>query len=66
MNAPNPVPPGLTPSNSTNVSAIAAFLSASIIWALGQKQIFFPAGFEGLLCGAIAAAAGYLPASGRK
>lgn len=62
----DPDPPGLAPSNSTNVSAIAAFLSAAIVWSLGQKKIFFPAGFEGLLCGFIAALAGYLPRSGRK
>lgn len=72
MSTPIPIPPspppspGLAPSGSTTTSAIAAFLAASIVWGLGQKQIFFPAGFEGLLCGAISALAGYLPASGRK
>lgn len=58
--------PGLIPSGSTNMSAITAFLAAAIIWYLGTRKIFFPAGFEGLLCGFLAALAGYLPASGRK
>ena len=56
----------LTPSNSTNASTIAAFVAAAIIWALGQKKIFFPAGFEALMAGALAALAGYLPRSGRR
>lgn len=56
----------LTPSASTGASTIAAFVAAAIIWALGQKKIFFPAGFEALMAGALAAAAGYLPRSGRR
>lgn len=66
MNSPDPLRPGLTPSGSTNASAITAFLAAAIMWYLGQRHIFFPAGFEALLAGFLTAVVGYLPASGRK
>lgn len=56
----------LVPSNSTSGSALAAFLAAFIMWYLGRRNIFFPAGFEALLGGALAAVAGYLPRSGRR
>lgn len=56
----------LAPSSSTNASGIAAFLAAFIVWYLGRRNIFFPAGFEALLGGALAAVAGYLPRSGRR
>jgi hypothetical protein len=56
----------ITPSGSTTASAIGAFLAALIIWYLGTRKIFFPAGFEALLAGFIAALAGYLPRSGRR
>jgi len=54
------------PSNSTTGSSIGAFLAASIIWYLGRRNIFFPAGFEALLAGFITTFAGYIPQSGRK
>lgn len=56
----------LAPSGSTNASAIAAFFAAFIMWYLGRRNIFFPAGFEALLGGFLAAIAGYLPRAGRR
>lgn len=57
---------GLAPSNSTNATAIGAFIAATVVWGLGQKQIFFPAGYEALLGGFVATLLGYLPKSGRR
>lgn len=57
---------GLMPSGSTNASAVGAFLAALIMWYLGQRKIFFPAGFEALLAGFLVTLIGYLPKSGRK
>jgi len=57
---------GLAPSNSTSASVFGAFLAATIVFAFHTKGIDFPAGYEALLGGAITAAAGYIPRSGRK
>ena len=66
MNAPNPVPTGVVPSNSTTASAAGGSLAAIIIYILSFKGITFPAGMEAALAVVISTLAGYLPASGRK
>lgn len=47
-------------SANTNVSTVGAFFAALIMWALGERKVFFPAGFEALLAGFIVAALGYV------
>lgn len=61
MNDPNPVPKTvMNVSANTQVSAVAAFVAAAIIWYLGEKGTHFPAGFEALMAGAFSAVAGYM------
>lgn len=55
----------LAPSGSTAASMLAAFLAATIVFILHAKGIDVPAGYEALLGGALTAAAGYIPRSGR-
>lgn len=55
----------LIPSGSTTVSMLAAFLAATIVFIFHHNGIDFPAGYEALLGGALTAAAGYIPRSGR-
>lgn len=57
---------GFTPSASTIATAGGALLAATIMLVLEQFGIHAPAGYEALLGGFIAAAAGYLPKSGRQ
>jgi hypothetical protein len=57
---------GLAPSSSTSASVFGAFLAATIVFALHAKGIDVPAGYEALLGGAMTAAAGYIPRSGRR
>ncbi len=59
-------PPGLTPSNSTNATAIGGALSALVIYCLSLKGITFPAGLESAVAVICATIAGYLPNSGRR
>lgn len=56
---------GLAPSASTNASAVAAFLAATLMIILERYGIHAPAGYEALLGGAIATLGGYIPKSGR-
>jgi hypothetical protein len=69
MNTPTPVPPpppGLTPSSSTNTSALGGAIAALIIFILGAKGITFPAGAEAAIAVIVTTIAGYIPKSGRQ
>jgi hypothetical protein len=69
MSSPNPVPPqppGLTPSSSTNASALGGAIAALIIFILGAKGITFPAGAEAAIAVIVTTIAGYIPKSGRQ
>jgi hypothetical protein len=65
VNEINPSP-GLTPSNSTNATAVGGALATLIIYGLSLKGITFPPGAEAAVAVLVAAIAGYLPQSGRK
>jgi hypothetical protein len=56
----------MTPSNSTNGTAVAGALAAILMAILGKYNITFPAGIESAIAVVFATLGGYLPASGRK
>lgn len=65
MNSPQPVPPNLTPSGSTNMTVVGGSIASIIVWLLSLKGVFLPAGLEAAVATLVAALAGYIPKSGR-
>jgi hypothetical protein len=65
VNSPNPSP-GLTPSASTNATAVGGALATLIIYGLSFAHITLPPGAEAAVAVLVASIAGWLPASGRK
>jgi uncharacterized membrane protein YccC len=69
MSTPTPVTPpppvGLAPSASTVGTGVGVTVASVIIYLLGLKGIFLPAGSEALIAGFVGMLAGYLPKAGR-